>query len=276
MKTYVLYHKNCMDGFAAAWAAWKSLGDENIEYIAVQYGEPLPLIDIGSRVFILDFSYSKDYLLILKGICPDLIVIDHHKTAQANCEGLNFCIFDMTKSGAVLTWEYFHPDKPVPELLFYIQDRDLWQWRLPYSKQINTALATVSKTFLDFNILFHWGDIKDALLMKGVILLEQQDAVVKSMADKCFFDETMFNSHIPMLNSATLQSEIGNELCLRHKGYLFSAIFFYLDLTTRVWSLRSVGDFDVSEVAKKFGGGGHKNAAGFKETILVNNEKNNA
>ena len=40
----------------------------------------------------------------------------------------------------------------------------------------------------------------------------------------------------------------------------------YKDMADRrLWSLRSLGDFDVGAVAKARGGGGHKNAAGFTD-----------
>ena len=34
------------------------------------------------------------------------------------------------------------------------------------------------------------------------------------------------------------------------------------------WSLRSTGDCDVSAIAKKLGGGGHKHAAGFYQNLF--------
>lgn len=261
---YVLYHKNCMDGFAAAWAFWKLFGND-AKYIPVQYGEPLPKIEDQSKVYIVDFSYSRDVLDELYFRSKQLVVLDHHKTAQAELEGLPYAKFNMTKSGAVLAWEYVFSEKPVPELLLYVQDRDLWQWKLPDSRKINAVLAVHSKEFEIFNSFIDKD--KQLLIDEGHILLLSQESVVNSLADKCFFDETKFDQRIPMLNSATLQSKIGNELCQRHSDCAFAAIFFYLDLNTRVWSLRSIGNFDVSEVAKRFGGGGHKNAAGFKENV---------
>ncbi len=43
----------------------------------------------------------------------------------------------------------------------------------------------------------------------------------------------------------------------------------YKDMADRrLWSLRSRGDFDVGEVAKARGGGGHKNAAGFRSAAI--------
>lgn len=127
--TTVLYHANCKDGFGAAWAAYQHFG-ESAKYIPVQYSEPLPEIEDGDNVFIVDFSYSRDILVPLSERC-NLTVIDHHKTAFEALTGLNFATFDMNRSGAVLTYKHFFPDRTPPDLLFYIQDRDLWLWNLP-------------------------------------------------------------------------------------------------------------------------------------------------
>ena len=53
---HVLYHANCYDGFGAAWAAWRKLGDDGVVYQAVNYGDPLPQSGIADDdcVFLLD------------------------------------------------------------------------------------------------------------------------------------------------------------------------------------------------------------------------------
>lgn len=115
--TFVLYHANCPDGFAAARAAWMSLGDA-ATYLPVSYGDPLPAIPDGSEVYIVDFSYPRPILEELEARCG-LTVIDHHATAQEALSGLAFAHFDMSKSGAVLTWEHFHKE-PVPSHRFTV------------------------------------------------------------------------------------------------------------------------------------------------------------
>ena len=131
-----LYHANCNDGSGAALAAWMRFGDEGHEYIPVQYGAPPPEIAKGESVCILDFSYSREVLREMAKTANSILVLDHHKTAQEALsepfdKELNISTeFDMSKSGAVLTWEKFHPGKPLPELFAYLQDRDLWRFEL--------------------------------------------------------------------------------------------------------------------------------------------------
>ncbi|MGH9333969.1 MAG: phosphohydrolase, partial [Vicinamibacteria bacterium] len=126
MGTVVLYHAFCADGFGAAWAAWKRLG-ERAEYLPVQHGAPPPSIPKESDVYILDFSYPRAEIEEMKARVASLQVIDHHRTAEEELRGLEYAVFDNRKSAAVLSWEYFHPGEPVPELLRYVMDRDLWQ-----------------------------------------------------------------------------------------------------------------------------------------------------
>jgi oligoribonuclease NrnB/cAMP/cGMP phosphodiesterase (DHH superfamily) len=75
-------------------------------------------------VYILDFSYDEETLRNLyKKV--EVVVLDHHKTAEKDLKDLSFAKFDMNKSGAMMAWEYFHPEKEVPLMIRYIQDRDL-------------------------------------------------------------------------------------------------------------------------------------------------------
>lgn len=260
--TFVLYHANCPDGFAAAWAAWMSLGD-TATYLPVSYGDPLPEIPDESRVYIVDFSFPRDVLIALDARCW-VFVIDHHATAQEALRGLAFAHFDMSKSGAVLTWEHFHKE-PVPELLLYVQDRDLWHWQLARSKEINAALW--KGTPRDFS---HWQDFhrlwnvgKDRLIQAGEII---------ATYDQLTFDQLCRDPHwmrvlnwtVPAVASPVLQSEIGHQLLQLHPSAPFAVIYMTLDDGTFAYSLRArADDFDVSVVAREFKGGGHKAAAGF-------------
>ena len=75
--THVLYHGDCPDGFGAAWAAWKALG-EAASYLPVQHGDPPPALPREARVVLVDFSYPRAALLDLRSRVRDLLVLDHH------------------------------------------------------------------------------------------------------------------------------------------------------------------------------------------------------
>lgn len=256
MKPYILYHANCYDGFGSAFAAWQAYGDGG-KYIAVKYGDEPPALPLDADVLICDFSYPRETLLRLKKAVNSLVVIDHHKTAHADLEGLDFCQFDMTKSGAVLTWEFLHPTTPIPALLEYIQDRDLWKFALHDSKEVSAALRAYP---MDFQI---WSGLNfHELKNEGKAILKFTQQMVSIMADNAWLQD--IGGHIvPVTNATVFFSEVGEELCKRNPHLPFSAYFLDRSDGKRQWGLRSRGDFDVSEVAKRLGGGGHKSAAGF-------------
>lgn len=262
--TYVLYHADCPDGFGAAYSAWKHFGSK-ATYLPVQHNHAMPELRVGSEVYLVDFCYPKDALLSIVAQAKKVQVLDHHVSAQKELVDLptaqypNLSIhFDMNKSGAVLTWEHFHPDKPVPEFLYYIQDKDLWQFKLPLSKEFSASLRCYEMRF----------DLWDTLVGKtqelckdGIMLMRYQTQLVNKMCNNMFLTE-IAGYKVPTVNSGVLQSEIGNQLCTLYPESPFSVVFFETE-GRKIFSLRSVGEFDVSLIAKQHGGGGHKNAAGF-------------
>jgi uncharacterized protein len=273
--TVVLYHKDCADGFGAAFAAWTILGDPAV-YVPVQYGEPMPLgqIPVGGTVYIVDFSYPREELISLAQRSNRVVVLDHHKTAREALEGLDGTVpglsvtFDMDRSGAVLTWEYFHPGEPVPLLLRYVQDRDLWRWEMISSREFSAALALEPKDFQTWtNLREMVEDVNDrvAFLRRGAAVLKYQKSLVDSLASKAVMSDVGGHS-VPAVNCPIFQSELGEELCKKYPDSPFAAVWFCPDEKSEIWSLRSRNGFDVSEVARSLGGGGHAAAAGFKRT----------
>lgn len=254
MKIYVLYHASCFDGFCAAWIAHKYFGD-NAEYIPVQYGEDPPPMEMGSRVYILDFSYKKPVLENLLQT-HDVIVLDHHKTAQEDLNqfALNPCIvFDMNKSGARLTWEWFyHETYPAPWLVDYTEDRDLWRWELKDSEIINLGLRTFPMNFSVWDSLE-----KKHCLRAGETMKRYFDELLKGMKEH-FYPITIRGYEFQITN-CTMRDLISEAAAM----WTLGATFFIKEDGSTVVSLRSKCDVDVSAIAKSFGGGGHRGAAGF-------------
>ncbi len=146
MKVYVLYHGNCPDGFGAAFVAWLTYGTR-AEYIPVSYGKPVPVMEDRSTVYIVDFSYPREVLLELKSRMATLVVLDHHATAAEDLKGLDFCTFDMERSGAMLAWRFFRPEEPEPTFIRYLQDRDLWKFEMPLSREVSMAVRSYPYDF---------------------------------------------------------------------------------------------------------------------------------
>lgn len=257
--THVLYHANCPDGFGAAFFAWLKLGDST-QYIPVNYNQDPPELPGNAEVLIVDFSYPREILLALKDKVKSLFVLDHHKTAQEALQGLDFVQFDMERSGAMLSWNHFNPGQEC-ELAKYLQDRDLWQWKLWCSKEINAALWSYPKDFEVWNNRVHLLTM-DVLQEEGSAILRYKNTEIQVQADRAFLG-TLCGHTVPIVNTTTEFSEVGEELCKRNPDLPFAAYYFDRADGKRQWGMRSRFGFDVSEVAKHFGGGGHKAAAGF-------------
>ena len=144
----VIYHAHCPDGFGAAYAAWKTLGS-SAWYIPLPNCALPPDLDPATRIYILVLSFSRDRMLQLHqrhGV-DNVMVLDHHVSAQRSIGDLPNCYFDMARSGAVITWEHFHPNQPTPALLRYVQDCDPWRWELDRSRAVFAYLASVEYDF---------------------------------------------------------------------------------------------------------------------------------
>lgn len=257
--THVLYHARCDDGFGAAFSAWQVLGDK-AEYIPVTHGDPPPPLPDDAVVAMVDFSYKRPIIQELHKKLRGLIILDHHMTAQAELAGLEHVHFDMDKSGAHLSWGFFHPDEPLPKLLAYIEDKDLWRFKLPQSKEVTAALRSYP---MDFQV---WSRLEtDALRKEGEGLLRFQNLQVEAACERAR-TARLLDWDVPIVNATDFRSEIANRLCELHPEAAFAAAYYDNEQGIRCWSLRSVGDFDVAEVAGRLGGGGHKNASGFVET----------
>lgn len=273
-KPICIYHANCLDGFTAAWAIWKKFGN-NCEYHAAAYNEDPP--DVYKReVFIVDFSYSLPMMKQIAKSAERVVVLDHHKTAAEDLETL-FNLgaiegkFDMDKSGARLTWEWFHPNEPVPDLVMHVEDRDLWRFNFPTTENIMAYVGAQPHRFETWEILEHAVRVTpEAVVIQGVGIRQDQRRRVESML-KHRYRKVIAGYYVPVVNAPYyMASDLGEELA---RGEPFAAVWWQ-EPAKVVFSLRSEkGGLDVSEIAKKFGGGGHEHAAGFSidgmEDILL-------
>lgn len=159
-KYLVIYHGNCFDGFTAAWIARKFLPNpDDIVFHSGVYGcePPWKEIERADRVFILDFSYPRDVMIRIASLMRDktsrpdgFLVLDHHISAQKDCEGLDFCRFDMEQSGAGLAWQYFSSGKQesvIPNWIEMVEDRDLWRFNYGGTKAFHAYMASYEMTF---------------------------------------------------------------------------------------------------------------------------------
>ncbi|HAS6086790.1 TPA: hypothetical protein RQJ37_001564 [Vibrio vulnificus] len=265
-KTICIYHANCCDGMGAAWVVHQALNEnDDVEFIAASYQGELPEV-IDAHVIIVDFSFKQDQMRELARKAASILVIDHHKTAQAELiplieSGVIQGVFDMTQSGAMLTWNHFFPGQEPPALIKHIQDRDLWKFELPGTREIQAALYSYPMELDVWDKLMEL-DVQQ-LYQEGVAIDRAHLKNVKGLVEYCVFESLIAGYAVPTLNcNYMFASDAGNIMA---EGVPFSATY-QETVGYRKYSLRSVpnGGIDVSEIAAKFGGGGHRHAAGFK------------
>lgn len=259
-----IYHGGCDDGFGAALAVWKRDGD-CVTYHPGVYGVDPPDVT-GLDVALVDFSYKRPVMVDLARRAKSILVLDHHKTAQADLDGLsaecpNVTVeFDMERSGAVMAWQHFHPATDLPKFFEYLQDRDLWTKRLPGVDEFTAALRSYPQDFATWDCLC-WGSMI-ALIEEGISIQRYYRTLVDQAKKHAYFRE-IGGHRVPVVNASMfMSSEVAGELA---EGHPFAGVYAESETHT-LWSLRSRAPdgADVSEVAKQFGGGGHKHAAGFR------------
>lgn len=270
----VIYHAGCADGFCAAWLFWKEYPDA--EFIPANYGDESPDVT-GRIVYVVDFSYPRDVLLRMYEQAELLVVLDHHKTAKADLDGLPFCTFDMDKSGGRLAWEYLYDHvegywspyalrQVPPWIVSYTEDRDLWRWAMEDSRAVNAALRSYPMTFESWDEITSYADATERLKLGGEAILRDQQITVAAKVYQAHEVRVESEPDFPrwmVCNATTLVSETAGELA---KATGVGCCWFEMADGSRVYSLRAVADsnVDVSVIAKRFGGGGHAKAAGFK------------
>ena len=308
-RTICIYHGNCADGFTAAWAVRKALSD-NVEFVPGVYGEAPPDVT-GADVIMVDFSYKRPVIHEMARSARTILILDHHKTAQAELAGLPppvglgptgpapsdwgftdvasgyhpgvmednaracnapaalHAIFDMDRSGAQIAWDFFHPGQPRPKLVDYVADRDLWRFDLPRSREVAAWVFSTDYTFGKWSGLS--ARIEDDQEWPGIVA---EGAAIERKHFKDIHEllkvtrrEMVIGGHrVPVANLPyTMASDAAGAMA---EDAPFAACYFDRS-DARVFSLRSrrEGGMDVAEIAASYGGGGHRNAAGFQAPI---------
>lgn len=267
IKYLVIYHNHCVDGFCSAWLHHRYCIQhsvtEPVEYYAANYQEapPLDKIDENTRVIILDFSYPALSMQLMCDKAKSVTLLDHHKTAFENIGQFvhphYHGILDNDKSGAMLTSEFFDMKHWIVP---FVQDRDLWQWKLPYSKEVSAGLNLIPFQFDAWDRLWDETYSLAKLISDGTAIVKYQKELIDRIVARA---KSVIIGGVEGLgvDNSVLVSEVGEALAI--KSGTFGACYFVVgdDLS---FSLRSRNGFDVSEICKKYKGGGHLAAAGFK------------
>ena len=268
----VFHHHPCTDGFTAAWAVW--LKHPDATFIPANYGMELPdeSVYTDQDVYLVDFSMPIGQLLEMTEKAKSVTVLDHHKTAAEDLSGLPrpssgeklTAIFDMDKSGARITWEFLHPGQPIPAIVQYTEDRDLWRFRMSGTKPYMALLRNTDFTFEAWGQVAKAGAVRS--ISEGMAIMNADARRVREFAQNAVLEMNFMGTKYTAVTCVSIPY-FASELC-HHLLEEFPHAEFAAVSTEGpkeiYYSLRGRGDFDVSVVAREFGGGGHKSAAGFK------------
>jgi len=270
----VIYHgRKCPDGFASALAAWLFYAGK-AEFLPLDHGDIKSLDDLpalaGRAVYILDFSFSADILRGIEERAAKLVMLDHHKSAAEKLTGFacrcGVVHFDMDKSGARLAWEFFHPAAPVPALVLYVEDRDIWAWQYPESPGFLAALDMEPLDFARWAQIAAFGPAElTGFMARGVAMDEKFKKLVTDMLDAA--QPIIFNGQSGLMVNApgVFHSLLGNLLSEKSGAF---ALMWHVGKSGGVKvGLRSQRGFDCIPLAESMGGGGHAQACGFKMGI---------
>jgi oligoribonuclease NrnB/cAMP/cGMP phosphodiesterase (DHH superfamily) len=309
-RTSVIVHDPCQDGFTAAWVAWLKYGHK-ANFFGHTYAmgdltdSDIDLIE-GTDVLIADYSFSINTLRRIAKRALHVTVLDHHRSFAQHlmAEGLLpkgnpddlvgesteqniYIVFDNHKSGAKLAFERLRINEMenavfwpgVGRLVDFVSDRDLWTFALPGTKSFYERSRLAEENFQAWStVALKLTTDPESFCSEGDLLIKYRDQeIARQMADVVL--GWVGHHLVPIINSQYAVSETCNELAKKHSEAPFAAAYtdrVVRGMLKRVWSLRSTKEsgFDVSALAKQFGGGGHKNAAGFTVAFVPKSSLN--
>lgn len=267
----VLYHgRSCPDGFAAALAARLFYG-ASAEYLGLDHGDIKTVDDLpalqGRAVYILDFSFDAAILQGIEDRAAKLVLLDHHKSAAEKLTGFacrcGVVHFDMSKSGARLAWEFFHPEAPVPDLVRFVEDRDIWAWQFPESAGF---LAALDMEPFDYD---RWAEIAaftpaqlTGFMARGQAMDDKFAKLAADIAEGA--QPVAFNGQSGlMVNAPGVFHSLVGDMLSKQSG-TFALMWTVAKGGVVKAGLRSQRGYDCIPLAESMGGGGHAQACGFK------------
>ena len=263
-RTVILYHGNCPDGFGAAYAAWKKFGD-TAEYVELNRGEPLPTGLEDADLYFVDFTYDQETMDHFVSIAKTVTVLDHHNGVRGIVESMPNHVFDNNRSGATITWDYFHPGIPRPLLLELVQDDDLFTYALADTRAVICYVSVRPYSFAFWDEMAHVLDnheTRELFLEKArsyaeYFILLAELSVKKAHLVRFEGYDVYFAVAHPF---KPMKSLVGNLLAAKRGPF---ALVVGAHPNGFGVSIRGDGSIDVSEIAARYGSSGHKNSAGF-------------
>lgn len=276
----IVYHAHCIDGLTAAALSHQYTFGKDIkyEYIPMRAGEiPDSLLEIKRKnILFIDVAPKyTEYQIMVKNHC-NVCILDHHITAKEELKQVPEYkkIFNMNLSGAMLSYIFFQCYEIDLQFILHVQDKELNTKLLgKNSDYLFQALCEKLNPITDSSTkIFHmikYFDKLNELLIFGEQLEDKNQYYIRKIFNsgeiKTFHDNIVYVMHT---ETVKLCGEIGMYALDKLSDIDYSMVIYpgvnKNNENIHLFSLRSRKDFNVSDIAKKYGGGGHAQAAGFE------------
>jgi oligoribonuclease NrnB/cAMP/cGMP phosphodiesterase (DHH superfamily) len=291
---HIIFHDKCSDGFGAAYSAWRSFGNDlDVKFHPVNYGDDFPEFGAGDLLYILDFSYAPEVITSAAQKAGEILLLDHHDTAREDwnkllsekngtediARGINWkVVFDMERSGARMAWDHFMGHmEDTPGMILHIEDRDLWRFNIPNTKAFIRQLNAIPQTTRSWDRVARMDETAMTEFMRDGIAVQ---SYYEQQLNNLFKDNPprhvrLFELDDPnncdskgtwrrglMLNANPLFASEAGERLTEMSG-TFGMTYSIVGDKVHC-SLRCKKPYEVQRIAKTYGGGGHKQSAGFK------------
>jgi len=285
-KKLIISHISDIDGMGSVVLGF--LAFKKIDYCLIEIKEQTEMLEFiknsnYEQIYICDLGLEDKIGDEINGLNKNILLFDHHKSnmyvSKYDWATVEVTLNNRLTSGTELFYDYLvkeellKPNQATTEFVELIRSFDTWDWNRTNNTRANdlTSLFTMLGTteFINYFVTnlpilesFEYSQEHQFLINlreKEINELKQvcNQSVIKIMFEDLIAGVVFCDRH---------SSNIGNYLC-QNQEIDFAMIVNLLE--NRV-SLRSEGEIDVGVIAKKYGGGGHKNAAGFS---LTNNDK---
>lgn len=290
---YVIYHKNCFDGFSSFFLLHHKhlISDDAIIYPDYPYSENIPPNIENKDVIAVDVAYNINIIKSIINKAKSLYFIDHHITIHKDIEQEELhsipnvtIVYDKTMSGSSLVWKTFYKSTKIPSFIKYIEDYDTGTFKFSITKQFMLALDVNYDLDPSKNNLLKWEKLfnkKEIIrLIRAGKFYQEYDHTLTSRNKKkynlmTFPSQKIYDHHKKIFDkpeqykvAVFLGSPCPSINSISDKTLLeidcdFIIFWTYqLDKKKHVITMRSKKT-NVADIAKEFGGGGHDFASSF-------------
>lgn len=279
----IFFHSSDLDGHCSGAIVKYKFTDAELH--PINYGQDFPYdkVDIEKDTIIMvDFTLQpiEKTIELYEKFGDRFTLIDHHISAinDLNLHNLNDKIPGIRMNGMAgceLTWSHFFPDRELPKAIRLLGRYDVWDHKdpdvLPFQMGIRLHDTWPDEQSL-WQYYFHENAnelIKDTI-SEGNLILKYQKQENEKYAKSCAFEMTFEGYRAICINKMLTNSQLFESVYSPDEHDIMIAFGLRKNGLWTMSFYTTKEDVDCSLIAKRFGGGGHKQAAGatFKKLPL--------